>query len=169
MAKRAGQRLTTGSSLSPETKDFISVLESSDTEPNFSQLSELYDADPVAYSVIDKINRNWMPQAQEFTDAEKSKFDSMRTKKDYLLYRGDSRYDSTNTNVGDTLDFNKKATFTSRNPAHSEYFNQKAIIVFEKGTKSLRRQFDKAETSEMIRGNFTVTRVTNDRIYVKQK
>ena len=148
--------------------NYVNYMETSDQAPGFKLLSDLHDENIDAYNVILKIDRNW--QDNPLTESEKKVFDKMTTKKDYELYRGDTRYTINTTKMGDTLDFEKKPTFTSTDIEHSKYFAKDGVIVFEKGTtKSLKRKFDTAENSELISGSFIVTKIENGKIYAKPK
>lgn len=156
-------------SISSAEKDYINEMENSPDGVKYKTLSKLNDYDENAYSVHKKISTNFLIESQEFTKAEKVAFDRLTTKKSYELYRGDTRYNTENTQKGDILDFKKKATFVSSDIEHGIVAKSKSVIVFEKGTKSLRRKFDTAEHSELIRGEFVVTKIIGNKIYVKAK
>lgn len=168
MGGRNGKSIRSASISSAE-KDYINEMENSHDGVKFKTLSRLNDYDENAYNVHEKIATNYLIESQEFTKAEKRAFDRLTTKKNYELYRGDTRYNIENTQKGDILDFEKKATFVSSDIEHGIVAKSKSIIVFEKGTKSLRRKFDTAEYSELIRGEFVVTKIIGNRIYVKAK
>lgn len=157
---------TTG--LGEGVDNYINKIENSDEPPTFEDLSKLRESNKDAYNVAVKIDKNW--QDNPLTENEKKIFDKMATKKDYELYRGDTRYTILNTKPNDVLDFESKPTFTSSKIEHAKGFAKDGIIVFEKNTtSSVRRKFDKAENSELIRGSYKVTKVENGKIYVKPK
>jgi hypothetical protein len=148
--------------------NYIEKIENSNEPPTFEDLSKLRESNKDAYNVAVKIDKNW--QNNPLSENEKVIFDKMTTKKDYELYRGDTRYTINTTKIGDTLDFESKPTFTSSNIEHAKGFAKDGVIVFEKGTtKSVRRKFDTAENSELIRGSYKVTKIEDGKIYVKPK
>lgn len=155
-------------SLPAGVQNFVDNLESKDDPPGFKDLSALNKEGEVYYEVVDKIDRNF--RDSDFSEEELSAFDSMTTKKDYELYRGDSRYSVSQNKVGDVLDFEKKPTFTSRKQSHSENVFSKdgSIIVFNPGVSSLRRNWDKAEESELVRGKFKVVKISGKNIHVEK-
>lgn len=169
MGGRSGQSINRASnSLSQAEKNFLFEMENNPNGVSFQTLSRLRDYDIDAFNVYNKISTNYLESSNTYTEAEKKAFDRLRTKKDYLLYRGDKRYNTENTKKGDVLDFEKKATFTSSDINQGIVAGSRSIIVFEKGTKSMKRAFDNAEFSELVRGKFRVTRVEGNKIFVKQ-
>lgn len=166
MGGRLGQRL--GGASSTAEKNFINEIENNPDGVSVDALSDLRDYDKNAYSAYKKISTNYLNESQNFTKEESKAFDRLTTPKKYELYRGDTRYNTETVSVGSILDFSKKATFVSSDINQGIVASSKSIIVFEPGTKSLRRKFDTAEYSELIRGKFVVTKISGKKIYVKR-
>ena len=158
----------------------------SDLEKSYSEAMEKGEDDSIPYELLSKLDKNH-PELLElhgvieqagihgtsFKDEnQKILFDRLTTEKDYKLYRGDTRYTTKNTKIGDLLNFDKKPTFVSRDKEHSLYFSGgkvSSVVVFEKGIKSLRRNFDNVESSELLRGVYQVSRIEGDEIIVNRK
>jgi hypothetical protein len=157
------------SNLTTYEKNYINSYENSNNPLGFNELSELYENDKILYSIERKISTNFNAESNVFSNEEMKKFSKIKTIKNYELYRGDGRYSTNNVKKGDTLDFSSKPTFVSSdiNQGIVNRYKNTGIIVFEKGVKSLRRKFDTAEKSELISGNYKVTKIVGNKIYVK--
>ena len=160
--------------INEDVKKVVNDIENGEP-PTVSKLMDLYKKNPEAASIIEDIAYNNTGAYKELDKKGKKIFDKMTTKKDYELYRVDSRYNSNDLQIGDNLDFEKSPTFVAsdvnyvKNLSASRGNKNPSIIIFEKGTRSIkhRPRFENG-SHEVIRGTFKVSKIEEDKIYVKQ-
>lgn len=91
-------------------------------------------------------------------------FDKIVSPSSTTLYKGS---DKTEFNVGEIVDF-KIPTFASRDESQASFYGKGKILVFPKGSNSLKLGFtDESEKAELLRGKFEVASIEDDYIFLK--
>jgi hypothetical protein len=154
-----------------QSKSIVSDLESGKS-PSVSDLTKLYNENPKAAAIIEDLSYSLQTSYKNLDNEQKDIFDKLSTNKDYELYRTDTRYNISNTKPNDVLDFDRSPTFVSSDVNYVKDYvktqgNNDSIIVFPKGTKSIRHKGER--NHEVINGKYEVDKIVDNQIILKNK
>ncbi len=164
-----GRPAGSGNVVDKQSKDIVSNLESGNS-PSVSDLTKLYNENPKAAAIIEDLSYSLQTSYKPLDNEQKEIFDKLSTKKDYELYRTDSRYNIGNTKENDVLDFDRSPTFVSSDENYVKDYiktqgNNDSVIVFPKGTKSIRHKGER--NHEVINGKYEVDKIVGNQIILK--
>jgi hypothetical protein len=154
-----------------QSSSIVSNLESGNP-PSMGDLIKLSKENPKAADLIGDLSYSLQTSYQNLDGEQKEIFDKLSTSKDYELYRTDTRYDINNTKPNDVLDFDRSPTFVSSDVNYVKDYvktqgNNNSIIVFPKGTKSIRHKGER--NHEVINGKYEVDKIVDNQIILKNK